>query len=188
MEIWREIPGYSGIYEASNYGRIRTVDGKTTSSARFPKRVWKQRIIKQKVRNGKNGRKDFMVTLWKERKPYSHLVARLIAATFIKNNLNTTLTVNHKDGNPLNNHAENLEWLTKKQNIQYGFKTGQYSRIMKPITATNRDSEFDTIFATSYFEMDRQLNQYHGYTSRMIGLKSDYLISKSGKRYEIEPF
>ena len=29
-EIWKDIPGYEGIYQASNFGRIRTAEGKTT--------------------------------------------------------------------------------------------------------------------------------------------------------------
>lgn len=63
-----------------------------------------------------------MVTLWKDNKPHSHLVSRLIATTFIKNLLNSDYTVNHKDGNPLNNSADNLEWLSRADNIKYGFK------------------------------------------------------------------
>ena len=33
MELWKSIPGYEGLYEASNFGRIRTAKGKTTSAA-----------------------------------------------------------------------------------------------------------------------------------------------------------
>ena len=35
MEIWKDIPGYEGIYQASNFGRIRSTPGKITSSKRF---------------------------------------------------------------------------------------------------------------------------------------------------------
>ena len=133
-EIWREIPEYSGLYEASNLGRIRSVEGKVTSSARFKKRVWKQRIIKQKFKYSNKGkRKDAMVSLWKDGKPYTHLVSRLIASTFCGDNLNSDLTVNHIDGNPMNNNVENLEWISKTVNIKYGFNVGQYDRIMKPV-------------------------------------------------------
>ena len=38
MEIWHEIPEYTGLYEASSRGRIRSVEGKITSSARFKKK------------------------------------------------------------------------------------------------------------------------------------------------------
>ncbi len=186
MEIWKEIPGYIDLYEASNTGKIRTKEGKVTKSARFERRVWKQRILKQKYKKAKNGRLDAMVTLWKDGKPFYHLVSRLIAATFHENMLNTNYTVNHKDGNPLNNNESNLEWLTRQENIKYGFKNGQFAHIMKPITATNEKAQ--TLFACSLAEMDRQLGQYRGYTSRMTKANSIYLYNKAGERFKINPF
>ena len=63
-EIWKDIPGYEGIYQASSFGRIRTAPGKTTSNARYDSRVWKSRIMRFKVQ-GKGGRKDARVELWK---------------------------------------------------------------------------------------------------------------------------
>lgn len=188
MEVWKDIPGYEGLYEASSSGSIRSKEGKTTSSVTCSKRVWKQRIMKQKYKKGKNGRLDAMITLWKNGAPHYHLVSRLIASTFCDNLLYTSMTVNHKDGNPLNNNADNLEWLTAADNIKYGFENGQFSSFMKPVTAFNPKNHLDTIFASSYAEMDRQLGQYRGYTSRMIGLNSDVLFSKSGQVYQIMPF
>ena len=188
MEIWHEIPEYTGLYEASSHGRIRSVEDKITSSARFKKRVWKQRIIKQKEKKTKNGRVDYMVTFWKDGKPHYHLVARLIASTFFGVPLNSKLTVNHKDGNPKNNNKSNLEWLSRIDNIKYGFEHHQYDNTRKPITAINKNDELDTLFAESYADMDRQLNQYRGYTSRMVSLKREKLYSKSGKIYTITPF
>lgn len=185
MEIWKDIPDFEGIYEASDYGNIRTKEGKTTSSARFEKRLWKQRILKQKYKKGKNGRLDAMVTLWKDNKPFYYLVSRLIATTFHENLINTEYTVNHIDGDPLNNSADNLEWLTRADNIKYGFENNQFSSFAKAITVTNSENNH-ILQARSYAEMDKKLGQYHGYTSRMIGLKSDFLISKSGTRYEIK--
>lgn len=67
-EEWKDIPGYEGLYQASTLGRIRTCEGKTTSSARFEKRVWKQRIMKQKLNKNRKGRIDARVCLWKDGK------------------------------------------------------------------------------------------------------------------------
>lgn len=187
MEIWKDIPGYESLYEASDKGNIRTKEGKTTSSARFEKRTWKQRILKQKYRKAKNGRLDAMVTLWKENKPHYYLVSRLVAATFCGNMLHTAMTVNHIDGNPLNNSASNLEWMSRIDNIKYGFLNGQYSSIAKAISVTNKNDGW-IIYAESYSEMDRKLGQYHGYTSRMIKLKSTTLYDKSKQAYHINPF
>lgn len=181
-EIWKEIPHYEGLYEASPDGRIRTVEGKTTSSARYKKRVWKQRILKQKMRKSKNGRLDAMVSLWKDGKPHCHLVSRIIATTFVSDNLYTNLTVNHKDGNPLNNNADNLEWLTRAENIQYGYANGQYSSVQKPVYLVKDDIE---LYFNSYNDANKYLGKKCSYISNLIKKGKDIAISKDGVKYQI---
>ena len=44
-EMWKDIPNYEGIYQASTFGRIRTCEGKTTYTKRHGIRHWKQRIL-----------------------------------------------------------------------------------------------------------------------------------------------
>lgn len=181
-EIWQEIPNFEGLYEASNLGRIRSVDGKVTSSARFKKRIWKQRIMKQKMRKCKNGRLDAMVSLWKENVPYYLLVSRLVASAFIEDNLFTELTVNHKDGNPLNNNVDNLEWLTREDNIKYGFSNGQYSSIQKPI---NLSKDGELIRFDSYSEANAFLNRSCSYLQTIVNKKGKIATSKDGIEYQI---
>ena len=55
-------------------------------------------------------------------------VHRLIAETFIPNP-DKLPCVNHKDGNKLNNSAENLEWCTHSENTLHSFKSGLQKRI-----------------------------------------------------------
>ena len=139
MEEWRSIPGYEGIYEASNLGRIRTVEGKITSNARYQKRVWKQRVLKPKykARRG-SGKKDAQVTLWKDGKDRMFILARLVAMAWC-DGYSEGMTVNHIDGDTLNNRVENLEWMSLSENIRHGFNTGQYKQI--PCTIINSKGE-----------------------------------------------
>lgn len=124
-EMWKDIPNYEGIYQASTFGKIRTCEGKTTYTKRHGIRHWKQRILKPKGETYKTG---YRVTLWKEGKSKDWLVARLIATTFLGE---SDLTVNHIDGNRFNNHIDNLEWCSKAENIRKGFETGLYSTAKK---------------------------------------------------------
>lgn len=186
METWKDIPYYEGIYEASNVGRIRSKENKETSSARFQHRIWKQRIMKFSTRKRhlkEESGIDYLVTLWKDGKPHKYLVSRLIASTFIKNNLFTNLTVNHKDGNPLNNKVENLEWVTRADNIRHGFASGLYKSVCKATTLKSKKGK--TFIMNSFSDTDKFLNQYRGYTSRMYKSNSNSLKSKSGKIYDV---
>lgn len=70
-------------------------------------------------------------TLMKDGKKHSKTGHRLVALAFVDNPANLQ-TVNHKDGNKLNNAASNLEWMSSKDNIRhavtYGLRTGYGER------------------------------------------------------------
>ena len=164
MELWKDIPGYEGIYEASNHGRIRTKANKTTSNSRFRIRHWKQRILKQKYSTRSSGKKDFRVSLWKNGKRHDYLTARLIALTWC-DGFSDGMTVNHIDGNPENNNADNLEWVSLERNIRHGFDNGFFRKNMKPVTLMING---EMVSFASMSEASRALGRSHGYVSSAI--------------------
>ena len=119
MVIWKDVVGYEGIYEVSNDGQVRTHKNKTTHSKRHGERKWKQRILKDKNPNGTYIRVD----LWKDKKPKTFLVHRLVAYAFIPE-IEGKTSINHKDGNPRNNRVENLEWCNHLENNTHAFENG----------------------------------------------------------------
>lgn len=117
-EVWRAIPGYEGLYEASTEGRIRSLDrlitGKNGVTKRFSGRVLKP--VKQNAGYLALGlSKDGIVT--------TTLVHRIIATTFIENPGNLP-EVNHKDGVKDNNALTNLEWMSRVRNIRHAMGMG----------------------------------------------------------------
>lgn len=129
-ELWKDIPGYEGLYQASNLGRIRTVEGKITYSTRHGVRHWHSRILKQKWEKRNRcsaGHKDARVQLYKNKQGKTLLVARLVAMAWC-DGYEEGLTVNHIDCDPSNNTAANLEWITKAENIRKGFRDGAYAK------------------------------------------------------------
>lgn len=164
MELWREIPGYEGIYEASSLGNIRSCEGKITQNSRYPVRHWKQRVMKQKCIANNHGRIDPRIILWKDGKPKSFLVSRLVAMTWV-GGYQEGLTVNHIDGNPMNNNKSNLEWLTHADNVRKAVETGLFAALQHPVTLRLGDNVFS--FA-SKSDAGRFLNRNHGYISNCM--------------------
>lgn len=103
QEQWKAIPGYPG-YEVSDQGRIKSYKYPADMKTNTP------RIIKVRKSRG-----YFVVTLWKEGKPFTFGVHRLVLLAFVgpcpPGNEGC-----HGDGNRVRNHLDNLRWDTKKGN------------------------------------------------------------------------
>lgn len=117
-EEWRDIPLYEGIYQISNYGRIKTLSRFTSYKDRYGNNS--QRLVREKIRRvHDNGNGYLFVGLWYNNKTNTEYIHRLVATTFIPNPLNLP-QVNHKDENKKNNYVSNLEWCTGLYNTNYG--------------------------------------------------------------------
>lgn len=161
-EIWKDIKNYNG-YQVSNKGRVRTYN-KVTFHKKNGIRHWKNRILKFKGLSYQTG---YRVDLWKDGKSKTFLVARLVAFTFYDKNINDkSLTVNHKDGNRLNNNLENLELVTLKENIQHAFRTGLQTSQIK-VKIENKITGA-LIYPSSLSEGSKMINQNYGYLSHKI--------------------
>lgn len=111
IEIWKDIPNYEGLYQASNLGRIRSIDHKVIKKSLSGELIvlqYKGKILKGWVQN------TGYLTVSLSNKKYS--VHRLIATTFLEQEKGKNI-VNHIDGNKLNNRVDNLEWCDYKHNF-----------------------------------------------------------------------
>lgn len=103
IEEWKDIEGYEGYYQISNFGNVK--NSKTNH------------IIKLSDINSVG---YYRVTLYNPIKK-RFFVHRLVAYHFC-DDYEENLIVNHKDGNKKNNHASNLEWVTRSENDLHAFK------------------------------------------------------------------
>lgn len=118
-EIWKEIPNFEGYYEASNKGKIRSMQRSVPNSEKGS-RLSKAKEIAQNSTTRSN---YLYVQLWKHNKVHRMSVHRMVALTFIPNPLSKS-EVNHIDGNKINNLVDNLEWVTSSENKRHAFKIG----------------------------------------------------------------
>lgn len=118
-EVWKSVVGYEGYYEVSDLGRVRSLDRTTLRDNRHGKQPTKikGRIMKQGVRAG-YPYVNLCVNNFRKKRP----VHRLVAEAF----LGTGEEVNHKDGNKLNNHINNLEWCTRAENHIHALENGLF--------------------------------------------------------------
>ena len=114
-EVWKDIPELKGKYQASNLGRIRSVDHYIKSNFHNCKQVKRKgKIIKQFKGN------YYSISINENGKIKRKLVHRLVASAFILN-LENKPCINHKDGNKFNNNIENLEWCTVQENTKHAY-------------------------------------------------------------------
>lgn len=113
MERWVDIIGFEN-YQVSDNGRLRRknckVPYKSGSIANYSEKILKPDLVKGYLR----------YTLSKENVQKRYVIHRLVALYFIPNQLNKPC-VNHKDGNKLNNHYTNLEWVTHSENERHSY-------------------------------------------------------------------
>lgn len=115
-EIWKDVAGYEGLYQVSNLGRVK-------SYAHLVKCRGGYRTQPSKILTNCYDGNYFHVTLFYKGKRNIFFVHRLVAEAFIPNPQNKA-TINHIDGNKLNNNVCNLEWATYSENGKHAFKMG----------------------------------------------------------------
>ncbi|MCI9608520.1 MAG: hypothetical protein HFJ94_10165 [Muribaculaceae bacterium] len=147
-EIWRDIKGYEGIYMVSNLGRIKHIDNAGRERLRIPAPTPNGYMRMTLSHNGK-------------RKTIS--VHKEVALAFIPNPNNLS-TVNHKNFDKTNNSADNLEWLSIKDNILHAKNAGKNNRI--PIQQYSINGELIKEWESA-FQVEKELGYFSTSISRL---------------------
>lgn len=142
-EIWKDIPGYEGLYQVNQWGEIYS--------------LYTYKKLKYRIEKG--GYKHYV--LRKNKKQYKMTAHRAVALAFISNPNNYPV-VNHKDENPSNCYVDNLEWCTYQYNATYNnahIKRG--NNLSKKVFQYNLNGDFIREF-NSVHEVERELNFLSG--------------------------
>lgn len=143
LEKWKDIKGYEGLYQVSNFGNVKSLNYKRTN---------KEALLK--LQTNTDGYK--IINLRKDGKNKLYLVHRLVAMTFIPNPNNYPI-VNHKDENKENNSVDNLEWCTHIYNLNYGDRGKVVSKVNKE-SNNNNIIPLDVSITYNTSRMDMNVN------------------------------
>lgn len=119
IEIWRDIPGFEGIYEISNFGLVKSLRRVILCKYKF-------KVIKEKILSPCSNQKGYLiVNLSKKGISNITTIHALMAKIFLNHTAkHNILVINHIDGNKLNNKLSNLEIVTVRENATTCFVKG----------------------------------------------------------------
>ena len=124
-EVWRDIPGYEGLYQVSNLGHVRSLDRRVRAVSKAGREY--QRGVKGRVLAWGLSRGYPIVNIPPDGTIAVHL---LVARAFVPGE-QPGHEVNHKDGVKTNSAASNLEWVTKSRNQQHAVEAGLKSQAIR---------------------------------------------------------
>lgn len=156
-EIWKDIPGYEGLYKASNTGNKMALKRSGSKGSIRMQEVTKRGYLR--------------VILSKENRRKNMSVHRLIAMAWLPN-IEILPVVNHIDGNKKNNRVENLEWCNHKWNSLHATQilkigTGELNGRAK---LTQREVDFLRFLKFKYPEISSE------YVARFYGMSGTSIL------------
>ena len=107
-EVWKDVVGYEGLYQVSNFGNVKSLGNNFTRKERF-------------LKLSPQSKGYLTVVLQKNATRKMVLVHRLVAEHFIDNS-ESKPQVNHINGDKTDNRVENIEWVSHRENLDHAIK------------------------------------------------------------------
>ena len=121
-EIWKPVVGFEGVYEVSNFGKVRGVERlvKHSSGSYYTKKSKELKLVESTSK----GKKYYAVKLSCNGVSKTHNVHKIVAMAFLNHSpCKWNAVIDHIDGDGQNNRVDNLQILTNRENISKGYST-----------------------------------------------------------------
>lgn len=162
-EVWKPVRGYVGLYEVSNYGRVKSNDRYVKTAIDYnTKRLLKGKLLKQGLVSGYK-----RVDLCKEGTVTHHFVHRLVWEAF-NGPVPKGMHVNHINEDKTDNRLENLNLMTPKENINWGTALKRMVNNRTGKTARRKINQYDKAGCllhiwNSFHEIEKECGFNNGY-------------------------
>ena len=181
-EIWKEIKDYEGLYEISNFGRVKRLE-------KYIQRQIGSCIVPEIIKKIQKCSNEYlMIGLRKNKKTKIKLIHILVAKAFVENPKNKP-QVNHINGNKQDNLMKNLEWVTISENVYHAYRVLNRKVVCNPNKGKDNNSSKKVLCFNngkiyhSTGEAARELNTHQSNISKVCrgvypthkGLKFKYI-------------
>lgn len=111
-EIFKAVQGYEELYQVSNFGRVKSLPRqKSYGKGTF---LTEERFLRQRIHIG-----YLRVNLCEGSAKMKTINVHILVANAFHEKIEDKPFANHKDLNRLNNHADNLEWVNRRENTSH---------------------------------------------------------------------
>lgn len=170
-EIWKPAEGYENFYQVSNYGRVKSID-RTETCKDGVVRFRKGKVLKPHQNYNGYLWVSFCTNDIRKKKK----IHRLVAQCFIPNP-DGKPQVNHIDGDKHNNHVDNLEWVTPKENAHHAIENNLTTLLRGEKSPTNKLSSENVLEIRSFINegvtVKELAKKYSVHTSTIYRIKHD---------------
>lgn len=125
MEVWKDIPGYEGKYQASNLGNVRSLNYRRSGKTKL-------------LSPGLCGKGYLKVVLLKNGVPKNHSVASCVWVAF-NGPVPPGMQINHINEDKTDNRLENLNLMTAKENNNWGTRIKRASKSASRVLKNRKD-------------------------------------------------
>ena len=149
-EIWRDVKGYEGLYQVSNFGRVKSLAKYKNGNG--GSKFWiKEKILKpKKMENG-----YLRVVLHKNGEKKYFQVHRIVYEAFV-GKIPQGMQVNHINEIKSDNRLENLNLMTPKENANWGTRN---ERISEKLKISGKKGIYNTKLSKPVLQIDKNTNE-----------------------------
>lgn len=190
-EIWKDIKGYEGLYQVSDWGNVRSLDRYTDyylNGVYKTKRLHRGKILKKQF----NRYGYLIVTFNKDCTRKNHLVHRLVAEAFIPNPENKNFvghlkTMENGLEDKTANEVWNIAWMTAKENRNYGTLNERISKAQKGRTFTEEHKK-NISEALKHSEIFQKIIKSPAYSEKLSKARKGKMLNNKYRSKEVKQY